>query len=129
MTVTKKILCFKNWRNDIAIVHMKFQQILYILRLLGTFTNTWPPYPDAGKNELILRNLYYYIAIFILMAVWISMIISTYKNRNDIEVLMKNISHIATLTEAIFASILCRIKRKQLQVSIFIIQNNFLIKF
>ncbi|XP_071576458.1 uncharacterized protein [Temnothorax nylanderi] len=98
-----------------AIVHLKFQRMLYVLRVLGTFTNTWPSYPNAGKNELILRNLYYYIAIFILIAVWISMIISTYKNRNDIGVSMKNMSHIAAITEAILNSILCRIKRKQLQ--------------
>ncbi|XP_011859628.1 PREDICTED: uncharacterized protein LOC105557092 [Vollenhovia emeryi] len=98
-----------------GIVHLKFQRMLYVLRIFGTFTNTWPPYPNAGKNELIFRNLYYYSAIFILLAVWIPMIISTYKNRDDIGVLMKNMSHIAAFTEAILNSILCRTKRKELQ--------------
>jgi len=96
--------------------------MLYVLRVLGTFTNTWPPYPNTGKNELILRNIYYYIAIFILLAVWIPMVINTYKNRNDIGILMKNMSHIAAITEAILNTILCRIKRKQLQVNIFLYQ-------
>ncbi|KYN43220.1 Odorant receptor Or2 [Trachymyrmex septentrionalis] len=98
-----------------TIVYLKFQRILYILRVLGTFTNTWPLYPDIGKNEYILRNIYYYVAIFILMAVWIPMVIGAYKNRNDVGVLMKNMSHIAAFTEAILNSILCRIKKKQLQ--------------
>lgn len=102
-----------------AIIHLKFERIFYILRIFGTFTNTWPARPDIGKNEVLLRNLYYYFAIFILMTVWIPMIIKTYKCRNDIGILMKNMSHIAALTEAIFNSILCRIKRQQLQVNVY----------
>ncbi|KAL6419498.1 hypothetical protein ACFW04_011360 [Cataglyphis niger] len=98
-----------------AIIHLKFERIFYILRIFGTFTNTWPARPDIERNEVLLRDLYYYFAIFILMTVWIPMIIKTYICRNDIEILMKNLSHIAALTEAIFNSILCRIKRKQLQ--------------
>jgi len=108
-----------------TIVHLKFQQMLYILRVLGTFTNTWPPYPNIKKNELFLRNFYYYVAISILIAVWISMVISTYKNRSDVGILMKNMSHIAALIEAILNSILCRIKKKQLQVDTFIVKNIF----
>jgi len=111
-----------------TIIYLKFQRILYILRVLGTFTNTWPLYPDVGKNEYILRNIYYYVATFILMAVWIPMIISAYKNRNDVGVLMKNMSHIAAITEAVLNSILCRIKKKQLQVNTFIIKKVFLIE-
>lgn len=102
-----------------AIIHLKFERIFYILRIFGTFTNTWPARPDIEKNEVLLRNLYYYFAIFILMTVWIPMIIKTYKCRNDIGILMKNMSHIAALTEAIFNSILCRIKRQQLQVNVY----------
>jgi len=99
--------------------------MLYILRVIGTFTNTWPPHPNIGKNELILRNLYYYVAIFISTAVWISIAINSYKKRNDIGILMTNMSHIAAFTEAILDSILCRIKKKQLQVNTFIIKNIF----
>ncbi|XP_070151718.1 uncharacterized protein [Polyergus mexicanus] len=98
-----------------AIIYLKFERIFCILRIFGTFTNTWPARPDIEKNEVLLRNLYYYLAIFILMTVWIPMIIKTYKCRNDIGILMKNMSHIAALTEAILNSILCRIKRQQLQ--------------
>ncbi|XP_011860756.1 PREDICTED: uncharacterized protein LOC105557944 [Vollenhovia emeryi] len=99
-----------------AIAHLKFQKMLYILRLFGTFTNTWPPHPDVGKTELFLRNLYYYVAIFISMAVWIPMIISIYNSRNDdIGILMKNVSHAAAIIEAILNSIFCRIKRRHLQ--------------
>lgn len=102
-----------------AIVHQKFQKILHILRLLGTFTNTWPSHPNTGKTELFFRNFYYYIAIFISAAVWIPMIINIYNSRNDdIGMLMKNVSHAAAIIEAILNSILCRIKRKQLQVRI-----------
>ncbi|XP_072755624.1 uncharacterized protein [Anoplolepis gracilipes] len=98
-----------------AIIHLKFEQIFYILQIFGTFTNTWPARPNIGKNELFLRNLYYYFAIFIIMTVWIPMIIKTYKCRDDIDILMKNMSQVAALTEAIFNSILCKIKRQQLQ--------------
>jgi len=125
VTVVKKNLCNKNWCNNMTIVRLNFQQMLYILRIFGTFTNTWPPYPNIGKNELILRNLYYYVAIFTLTVAWILMTISAYKNRNDVGILMKNMSHIAAFTEAILNSILCRIKKKQLQVNIFIIKNIF----
>ena len=110
-----------------TLFHLKFQQMFHILRVLGIFTNTWPPKSNVGKNELLFRNIYYYVAIFILIAVWIPMMISIYNNRNDIGVLMKNVSHIAALTEAILNSILCRIKRKQLQVNVFLIKNIFLI--
>lgn len=110
-----------------AIVHLKFQKMLHILRFLGTFTNTWPPHPNIGKIELIFRNFYYYIAIFILTAVWIPLIINIYNSRNDdIGILMKNVSHAAAIIEAILNSILCRIKRRQLQVKMFIIENTFL---
>ncbi|XP_025270809.1 uncharacterized protein LOC112639857 [Camponotus floridanus] len=101
---------------NMAIIYVKFERIFYILRVFGTFTNIWPARPNIKKNELFLRDLYYYSAIFIFMAaVWIPMIIKTYKSRNDVSILMKNISHIAALTEAIFNSILCRIKKRQLQ--------------
>lgn len=122
MIVAKKILWNKNWYNNMTIIHLKFQRMLYVLRVLGTFTNTWPPYPNIGKNELILRNIYYCIAIFVLIAVWIPMIINAYKNRTDIATLMLNMSQIAAITEAIFNSILCRIKSKQLQVNMFFYQ-------
>lgn len=107
-----------------TIIYIKFEHIFYTLRVFGTFTNTWPARRDIKKNELFFRNLYYYFAIFILMAVWIPMIIKTYKSRNDISILMKNMSHIAALTEAIFNSILCRIKRKQLQVNVNVLSTN-----
>jgi len=110
---------------NMAIIYVKFERIFYILRVFGTFTNTWPARPDIKKNGLLLRDLYYYSAIFILMAVvWIPMIIKTYKSRNDVSILMKNISHIAALTEAIFNSILCRIKRQQLQVNVHVLSTN-----
>ncbi|KAL6264240.1 hypothetical protein P5V15_004328 [Pogonomyrmex californicus] len=100
-----------------ATIHLKFQKMFYILRLFGIFTNTWPPQPNIGKIELFLRNFYYYVAIFILMAVWIPMIISIYNNRNDdIGIMMKNVSHAAAVIEAILNSILCRIKKRQLQI-------------
>lgn len=108
-------------------VHQKFQKMLRILQLLGTFTNTWPPHPNIEKTELFLRNLYYYIAIFISAAVWIPMVLNIYNSRNDdIDALMKNVSHVAALTEAILNSILCRIKRKQLQVRILLLKKIYL---
>lgn len=118
-TVIQDILCNVHRCFNMAFIHLKFERIFYILRIFGTFTNTWPARPDIERNEILLRDLYYYFAIFILMTVWIPMIIKTYKCRNDIGILMKNLSHIAALTEAIFNSILCRIKRKQLQVNVY----------
>lgn len=102
-----------------AVIQLKFQQIFYFLRVLGTITNTWPPNPDIGKNELLLRNFYCCISIFIFITVWIPMLMYAYKTRNnDVGELMKHLSHVITLMEAILNSIMCTIKRKQLQVTI-----------
>ncbi|XP_029675435.1 uncharacterized protein LOC115242948 [Formica exsecta] len=99
-----------------AVIQLKFQQIFYFLRVLGTITNTWPPNPDIGKNELLLRNFYCCISIFIFITVWIPMLMYAYKTRNnDVGELMKHLSHVITLMEAIINSIMCTIKRKQLQ--------------
>lgn len=109
-----------------VLIHLKFQQIFSLLRVLGTFTNTWPPHPNIGKYELFLRNFYYCVAIFIYVTTWISMLVNVYKTRhNDVGELMKNISHLTSIMEAILNSILCTVKRKQLQVTIFIIGNFF----
>lgn len=104
-----------------AFIHLKFEQLFHFLRVLGTIANTWPPHPDIGKNKLFLRNLYSCVTIFIYVTVWISMVMNAYKNRNnDVSEIMKDLSHITTLMEAILNSILCTIKRKELQVTIFI---------
>lgn len=111
-----------------VLIHLKFQQIFHLLRVFGTITNTWPPHPNIGKNKLLLRNFYYCISIFIFTTVWIAMLMNAYKTRNnDVGELMKNISHITSIMEAILNSILCTVKRKQLQVTIFIIENFLLI--
>ncbi|CAL1679886.1 unnamed protein product [Lasius platythorax] len=100
-----------------AFIHLKFEQLFHFLRVLGTIANTWPPHPDIGKNKLFLRNLYSCVTIFIYVTVWISMVMNAYKNRNnDVSEIMKDLSHITTLMEAILNSILCTIKRKELQI-------------
>ncbi|CAL1679887.1 unnamed protein product [Lasius platythorax] len=99
-----------------AFIHVKFEQLIHFLRVLGTITNTWPPHPDIGKNKLLLRNFYFYISIFIFVTLWIGMLIHTYKDRNnDVGELMKNVSHLTAFIEAILNSVLCTVKIKQLQ--------------
>lgn len=107
-----------------ATIKLKFQKMLRILRILGTFTNTWPPHFDVGENELLFREIYYHVAIFVMVAVWIPMAINTYRGRDDIVMAMKNVSHLAALAEAILNSILCRYNRCQLQVITFVTNNN-----
>lgn len=92
--------------------------MLCILRILGTFTNTWPPKPDIGRKELIFRDIYYHIAILVMAAVWIPMAINTYKVRDDVVTMMKNVSQLAALAEAILNSVICRFNRCQLQVTL-----------
>lgn len=109
-----------------AIIQFKFQRVFHFLRVLGTIANTWPPQPDSGKIKLFLRNFYYCVAIFIYVSTWVSMVINAYKTRNnDVGEFMMNLSHIISLLDATLNSILCTIKRKQLQVTIFI--GNFFI--
>lgn len=109
----------KNSYYDMPFIQLKFQQVFYFLRVLGTITNTWPPNSDIGKNELLLRNFYCCISTFIFITVWISMLMYAYKTRNDdVGELMNHLSHMITLIEAILNSIMCTIKRKQLQVMI-----------
>lgn len=104
-----------------ATIKLKFEEMLRILRILGTFTNTWPPSVNAGRNELLLREIYYHIALFMMAAVWIPMAMNAYRGRDDIITVMKNISHLAAFTEAILDTILCRFNRCQLQVTISIL--------
>ncbi|XP_072742530.1 uncharacterized protein [Anoplolepis gracilipes] len=99
-----------------AIIHLKFQQILYLLRVFGTITTTFPPHPNVGKKKIFFRNFYYCFTFFTIATVWIGMLIHAYKNRNnDVDELMKNVSHMTALMESILNSILCTLRRKQLQ--------------
>lgn len=114
---------------NMAILKPKFQNMLRILRILGTFTNTWPPNPNVGRNELFLREIYYYIAIFVMVAVWIPMAISVYKGWDDVVTTMKNVSHLAALAEAVLDSILCKFNRCRLQVTKSFINNNIFLVY
>lgn len=100
-------------------IHVNFQRMFHVLRIFGIFTHTWPPQPNIGKTERLLRDIYYYVAIFIFATVMMSMLVSLYNNRKDIEISMKSLSLFAAFTEGTFNAILCRSKRKQLQVSIY----------
>ncbi|XP_072767272.1 uncharacterized protein [Anoplolepis gracilipes] len=109
-------ILYKNLYHNMALINLKFEQLLYLLRVFGTITNTWPPHPNIRKSELLLRKFYYYFIIFIFVTVWIGMFLNTYKNRNDdVGELMKTISQLTASMEAVLNSILCTIKRKQLQ--------------
>ncbi|XP_050454883.1 uncharacterized protein LOC126853313 [Cataglyphis hispanica] len=99
-----------------AIIHLTFQQLLYLLRVFGTITNTWPPHPNIGKYELFFRNLYCFVITFIFVAVWLGILMNLFKNLNsDVGELMKNISHMTCSVEGILNLILCTVQRKQLQ--------------
>lgn len=106
--------------HDMAIIYLQFHKMLHFLRVVGTYTSTWPPPPNLKKIELFFRDLYFYVSLTMVMLVFVPVMACTYINKGDVILLMKNISQLAAFLEAILNSILCRAKRKSLQVRIFI---------
>ncbi|CAD1475978.1 unnamed protein product [Heterotrigona itama] len=98
--------------------NMNSRQILYIVELFGTFTCTWPPDPNSSKKQIIFRNIRWLFAMLNLILLTISLTLALYYFRHNVSILMKSISELTALLEAVLDLILCRMNNDQLQVLI-----------
>ncbi|KAK1123110.1 hypothetical protein K0M31_008743 [Melipona bicolor] len=94
------------------------RQILYIVELFGTFTCIWPSDPNSSKKQIIFRNIRWLFAMLNLTLLMLSLTLALYYFRHDVSILMKSISEMTSVLEAIFDLILCRMNNDQLQVLI-----------
>ncbi|XP_043519036.1 odorant receptor Or2-like [Frieseomelitta varia] len=95
---------------------MNSRQILYIVELFGTFACTWPSDPNSSKKQIIFRNVRWLFAMLNLTLLMISLTLAIYYFRRDVFILMKSISEMTSVIEAILDLILCRLNNDQLQV-------------
>lgn len=112
-----------------AFIHITFQQLLRFFRIFGIISNTWPPRPGAGKKELFFRDIYYNFIILIFAAVCIPMLINVFKNWGDISMMMKSLSQLAAMVEAVINLLLCTANRREMQVTIVIIESKFFLTY
>ncbi|KAI4488299.1 hypothetical protein M0804_005147 [Polistes exclamans] len=98
-----------------TLLRIKPKQMIRILELTGGFTSTWPPSQNASRLEIILRDVGWILGMFNAIFVLSALFYADYYHRSDVVSLMKPLCETTTLTDVIFALILCRIKRTRFQ--------------
>ncbi|XP_043497568.1 uncharacterized protein LOC122521152 [Polistes fuscatus] len=98
-----------------TLLRIKPNQMIRLLELTGGFTSTWPPSQNASRLEIILRDVGWILGMFNAVFILFALFYADYYHRNDVVTLMKPLCETATLTDVIFALILCRIKRTRFQ--------------
>ncbi|GAB1863724.1 hypothetical protein CAJAP_04803 [Camponotus japonicus] len=94
--------------------HLKPQQLLWILEILGVLSSTSPK-PISGRFYNILRNIFWCLICGNFIFQLIGEILYIYHNQDDIIMVLKTILIAACVTDGLLNLILCHIQREQLQ--------------
>ncbi|KAK2582485.1 hypothetical protein KPH14_004788 [Odynerus spinipes] len=91
------------------------QRMFRILKLTGSFTSTWSPSQNAGRLEIILRDIGWVLGMLNAIFIMLALLYADYVHRHDVVTLMKPFCETATLLDVILALVLCRVKRTRFQ--------------
>lgn len=94
--------------------HLKPQQLLQILEILGVLSSTSPK-PISGKFNIIFRTIVWCLTFGNLIFQLVGDILFIYHNQDSILVL-KTIFITACVTDGVLNLILCYIQKERLQV-------------